>query len=777
MSMKLSFAVKYLFAAFALPGLAACGGGGAEDSGGDTTPGYAPILSTLSAYDSFGQSRDVLIDGEYIYTADGTVGLVVVQATPEGQVDKLEALQFSDGGRASHLAKNGNILYMASQSAGIWVINVSNPAVPTLVTEITASDEVVYVERVGDFLYASAKNYFVIYDISTADAPVFLGELELSSPNQNIKVVGDYAYVAAYNKGLRVIDIRAPAAPSLVLEIEAEFNARAIEYYDGHIYIGGNGALKSYDISNPESPELIGGALLSANRAAAAPNDFYLWKNFLFVSSGVEGVYVVDIRNPESPKLETGVLTLGEAQSVSVSGRRVAIAVTFGGVQFVDLFETTDRDGDGFRDGEDLFPDDPAENKDSDNDGTGDNADQDDDNDGRLDGNDEFPFDPKEWSDGDSDEVGDNSDTFPSDPAEWEDLDLDGVGDNADNELALEMTGISVLDTRGQSRDMAKSGDLIYLADGIVFEQTGGVDVMQVDQDGSMTKVGGYEFIKSGDISIRSVVRVEDYLYAASRIEGLLVLDLSNDPLNPQLVNTIDTPDKATFIKVIGDRLYLSDRTSLRIYDITTRSAPVEIGVYDAPFVGLVQSEIERVYIDGDIAYVAAYYTGLRVLDISDPANIVQLKQVSSGGFAYWAIEKRDNYLFIGGEGSGLLVYDVATPSLPVLVASITLPSEADPKPADQPPFKMQAYGNYLFVADGYSGIQAVNIANPLQPFIETSFETPGYTWGFHIDGYTLLVADTEEGVQLVNLGTNLDHDADSTPNYLDQFPLDATQQ
>ena len=69
-----------------------------------------------------------------------------------------------------------------------------------------------------------------------------------------------------------------------------------------------------------------------------------------------------------------------------------------------------DADGDGIVDAGDALPNDPAEYVDSDGDGIGDNADDDDDNDGVADGEDAFPVDPAEWADADGDGIGDNTD-------------------------------------------------------------------------------------------------------------------------------------------------------------------------------------------------------------------------------------------------------------------------------------------------------------------------------------------------------------------------------
>ncbi len=107
-----------------------------------------------------------------------------------------------------------------------------------------------------------------------------------------------------------------------------------------------------------------------------------------------------------------------------------------------------DRDGDGYPDNLDAFPDDPNEWSDLDSDGIGDNVDPDRDGDGISNEVDAFPNDSSEWADMDGDGIGDNSDPdrdgdgvnndvdlFPNDPSESSDLDGDGIGDNSDPDI------------------------------------------------------------------------------------------------------------------------------------------------------------------------------------------------------------------------------------------------------------------------------------------------------------------------------------------------------
>ncbi|AWF81008.1 hypothetical protein BTJ40_09390 [Microbulbifer sp. A4B17] len=118
-----------------------------------------------------------------------------------------------------------------------------------------------------------------------------------------------------------------------------------------------------------------------------------------------------------------------------------------------------DTDNDGAVDSVDEFPLDPMEWLDTDRDGIGNNADDDDDNDGVLDAVDTFPLDGSEWVDTDNDGIGNNGDNdddgdgvsdiedaFPLDATESVDTDRDGIGNNID----VDDDNDGVLDTNDQ---------------------------------------------------------------------------------------------------------------------------------------------------------------------------------------------------------------------------------------------------------------------------------------------------------------------------------------
>lgn len=107
---------------------------------------------------------------------------------------------------------------------------------------------------------------------------------------------------------------------------------------------------------------------------------------------------------------------LNPSVATDAYGKLVAVWHSHGGDQvgiYAQRFSLQlDSDDDGVADTYDLFPLDPNETLDTDNDGIGDNTD----------------------TDGDNDGVEDSLDAFPFDPTETTDTDLDGIGNNADND-------------------------------------------------------------------------------------------------------------------------------------------------------------------------------------------------------------------------------------------------------------------------------------------------------------------------------------------------------
>lgn len=83
------------------------------------------------------------------------------------------------------------------------------------------------------------------------------------------------------------------------------------------------------------------------------------------------------------------------------------------------------------------------------------------------------------------------------------------------------------------------------------------------------------------------------------------------------IIGSVDTPDYAMGVTVVGDKAYVANWGSgPQVIDISNPESPQIIGSVDTP--SLVTPGVTVV---GDKAYVTDYYDGLQVIDISDPQN------------------------------------------------------------------------------------------------------------------------------------------------------------
>ncbi len=148
---------------------------------------------------------------------------------------------------------------------------------------------------------------------------------------------------------------------------------------------------------------------------------------------------------------------------------------------------------------------------------------------------------------------------------------------------------------------------------------------------------------------------------------GLAVIDL-DDPLKPKLAAQVPLDDaRATAIQF--RYLWVSDRTGLKLFDVTDLSKPVALPEGDVAL-----SNAQRIYLGRTYAYVAGGSEGLVIVDVTKPrAPSIYLKETFGGQMT----EVRD--VVVGGTNASLFAY-VADGAAGMKVVQLT-------SPASQPNF------------------------------------------------------------------------------------------
>lgn len=160
----------------------------------------------------------------------------------------------------------------------------------------------------------------------------------------------------------------------------------------------------------------------------------------------------------------------------------------------------------------------------------------------------------------------------------------------------------------------------------------GGTRIMDISDPLNPLQVGSYG--KGSTPYVHDAIIRNDTLYASAIDRGRIdIIDLTTkgqytENTTSKIVSKIPTvPEGRThqsWLSEDGNYLFVASEVAgghLHIYDITNRTAPVEIATWTSS----PSQSIHNVFVKGDFLYIAYYDDGFRVLDISNPHNPIEV--------------------------------------------------------------------------------------------------------------------------------------------------------
>jgi hypothetical protein len=144
------------------------------------------------------------------------------------------------------------------------------------------------------------------------------------------------------------------------------------------------------------------------------------------------------------------------------------------------------------------------------------------------------------------------------------------------------------------------------------------------------------------------------------------------DSLNVRFVGRCDTPGYAWDVAVSGSYAYVADYyRGLRVIDVSNASSPHEVGACDSALNAV------HVTVADSIVYVASHTRGMRIVNVRDPLNPVILSTFTvPSGHGIFNVEVADTIAFATSgipcpSSQTLRVIDVSDPSAPAQIDSI----------------------------------------------------------------------------------------------------------
>lgn len=206
----------------------------------DISNPFVPL--NIGLIDTVCDPREVVKVGDYAYIADGGCGLRIIDLSDPAfpsVVDTFDTTDFSTG-----VAVHEGHVYVAD-GLGLQVIDIGDPENPFFAgaVDVDGGHDPAPVTIEGDYAYMKGFNRLYIIDIGMPENPVMVGSIGgLSFDYGNIAASGHYLYVAGRQYGLQAIDISDPIRPLVVGSIETPFDsARAFQLavQNNYVYLTG----------------------------------------------------------------------------------------------------------------------------------------------------------------------------------------------------------------------------------------------------------------------------------------------------------------------------------------------------------------------------------------------------------------------------------------------------------------------------------------------------------------------------------------------------------
>jgi hypothetical protein len=503
------------------------------------------------------------------------------------------------------VATSGTYAYVAAGKAGFKIFNIATPAAPTLVASV---DSLAYCESVvisAPYAYIAAntpdfRGRSFIIDVSNPAAPVYKSTIAgiSGSYHQYMGVRGGYAYICDYNQGLQIVNVSVATNPTNVQLVPCGGRAASIIFDGNYGYLAlGDSGLYAYNVTNPAAPTLAGkigttGRAAFVSYGAVTVSGSPVGHIFVSNRSTSSGLSAVNVSSPATPTLSA---FLGTNQAAS----GIAYSPFYSNGKVYVAYGTA-----GLR--------------------------------------------------------------------------IIDVSTPSDAKL-LSTTALG-----GDSRGVVASGNYAYVAGGV-----SGVHVVDATNPSSPVKLSTISTTSA--TRARGIAISGSYIYVASSDSGLGVYSISS-PATPSLVGYFHPGSHyGENVAVTGNVVGLTDYNKILFFDVATPTAPVGKGLTTTFKTGN-----EGFAIAGNYAYVPDG-DSLKIFNIANLTAPTLMSKIYTGVGSYgYSAAVSGNYCYVASEGTGVRAINISNPASPVEAGYY------DGVPQSR---GIAVNGNYVYVAEKIDGL------------------------------------------------------------------------
>ncbi len=493
-----------------------------------SAPAAPLLLDTVQVTGS--QAEGVSVLDNWAFVACFNDGFAVVDISNKSNLQKVyqyDTISDPDGlGQVYNTAavdRSGTKILLVANNYNTVVYTVTGTAsTPVLTRQSNSMSGADDVKVIGNYAYITASWYLEVWDITSLSAPVkrdFL-QPDVSEPVEALDVVGDRAYATVRDTGFSIIDVSDPYNLTLIRTYTTPGEARGITVSDGYAYVadGVDYGVVIYGVANPTAPALADSYALSG------PKNLAVYRDHVFITEQRTdwALSVLNATNPYNNltlATDTGDTFDYTPLNLELVGDYLVFAAERSGIMIYDAADLDDVH---------VIP---------------------------------------PW--------------YVSLP-----------GGNA---IGIDVMGNYAFITTSQSQ----------------------LNVVDLSWPNNLNKVGSVATQGTTSYQAVDVAVTRDYAFVANSEAGLRVVDIRDPKWPVALSNWGITPGKAVAVALSGNYAFVADETNgLYVFDVSTPTSLVRYG----PVGG---AGVNDVAVRGNFAYLAMGANGVQMMDITTPSSPV----------------------------------------------------------------------------------------------------------------------------------------------------------
>lgn len=213
------------------------------------------------------------------------------------------------------------------------------------------------------------------------------------------------------------------------------------------------------------------------------------------------------------------------------------------------------------------------------------------------------------------------------------------------------------------------------------------------------------------------------------------LIDLKN-PREPTTLAAVRAEGPLRDLDLKGDTVYALGDEDIQVIDFSTHSPQISNEGLDFGQ-GVNLGGERRVYIENNLAYVADWFSGIHIYDISRPRQPELLASYHTPGSPKGMVV-RDGIAYVPDDDHGLAILDVSDPRNPRHISTLLTEGLA---------YTPRLVGDLLYLASHRGGFQIIDVSDIKNPRQLSEFDTEGKAWSMEVRDNIAYVADDDSGL------------------------------